>query len=232
MHPFVHLHVHSQYSLLDGQASISGLVDKASADGMRAIALTDHGAMYGIKEFLNYVSRKNAPVFAEIKKTEGEITTLEKSGFSPEKMALLHEKLTAAKGRLFKPIVGCECYRARRGRFLQKEKIDGSGWHLIVLAKNLQGYKNLIKIVSKSWTEGFYYRPRIDKELLEQYHEGLIVSSACLGGEIPKKIDAGKLKEAEEAIQWYKGLFGADYYLELQRHKTDREGADLTTYPK
>lgn len=232
MHPFVHLHVHSQYSLLDGQASISGLVDKASADGMRAIALTDHGAMYGIKEFLNYVSRKNAPVFAEIKKTEGEITTLEKSGFSPEKMALLHEKLTAAKGRLFKPIVGCECYLARRGRFLQKEKIDGSGWHLIVLAKNLQGYKNLIKIVSKSWTEGFYYRPRIDKELLEQYHEGLIVSSACLGGEIPKKIDAGKLKEAEEAIQWYKGLFGADYYLELQRHKTDREGADLTTYPK
>ncbi|HBG57511.1 MAG TPA: DNA polymerase III subunit alpha, partial [Porphyromonadaceae bacterium] len=108
----------------------------------------------------------------------------------------------------------------------------GSGWHLVVLAKNLQGYKNLIKIVSKSWTEGFYYRPRIDKELLEQYREGLIISSACLGGEISRKVDSEQIKEAEEAVQWYKKIFGDDYYLEIQRHKTDRTDADQTTYPK
>jgi DNA polymerase-3 subunit alpha len=111
-------------------------------------------------------------------------------------------------------------------------KVDGSGWHLVVLAKNLKGYKNLIKIVSKSWTEGFYYRPRIDKELLEKYSEGLIVSSACLGGEISRKVDNGQINEAEEVVQWYKRVFGDDYYIELQRHKTDRPDADQTTYPK
>lgn len=111
------------------------------------------------------------------------------------------------------------------------DKVDGSGWHLVVLAKNLTGYKNLIKIVSKSWTEGFYYRPRIDKDLLEKYSEGLIVSSACLGGEISRKIDSGQLNEAEEAVQWYKSVFGDDYYIEIQRHKTDRPDADQTTYP-
>ncbi|MFA7389671.1 MAG: DNA polymerase III subunit alpha, partial [Proteiniphilum sp.] len=134
--------------------------------------------------------------------------------------------------KLFKPIVGCECYLARRDRFSQSEKIDGSGWHLVVLAKNLTGYKNLIKIVSKSWTEGFYYRPRIDKELLEQHSEGLIVSSACLGGEISRKVDSGQTSDAEEAVQWYKRVFGDDYYLELQRHKTNRPDADQSTYPK
>ncbi|MFA5734326.1 MAG: DNA polymerase III subunit alpha, partial [Proteiniphilum sp.] len=130
------------------------------------------------------------------------------------------------------PIVGCECNLARRDRFSQSEKIDGSGWHLVVLAKNLTGYKNLIKIVSKSWTEGFYYRPRIDKELLEQHSEGLIVSSACLGGEISRKVDSGQTSDAEEAVQWYKRVFGDDYYLELQRHKTNRPDADQSTYPK
>ena len=128
--------------------------------------------------------------------------------------------------------MGCECYLARRDRFSQTDKIDGSGWHLVVLAKNFTGYKNLIKIVSKSWTEGFYYRPRIDKELLEQHSEGLIVTSACLGGEISRKVDSGQIGEAEEAVQWYKRVFGEDYYLELQRHKTNRPDADQTTYPK
>lgn len=239
MHPFVHLHVHSQYSLLDGQASIPRLVDKAYADGMRAIALTDHGAMYGIKEFLNYVNKKNAPVKNEIakigdeiKKLEAELTASDKDQRIEDELRLLREKRIETEKRIFKPIVGCECYLARRDRFQQNDKIDGSGWHLVVLAKNLQGYKNLIKLVSKSWTEGFYYRPRIDKELLEQYSEGLIVSSACLGGEISRKVDSDQINEAEEAVQWYKKVFGDDYYLELQRHKTDRPDADQTTYPK
>jgi DNA polymerase-3 subunit alpha len=232
MHPFVHLHVHSQYSLLDGQASIQRLVDKATGDRMKAIALTDHGAMYGIKEFLNYCNKKNAPVKAEINKLRDEIESLEKGGETTVKTAQLREQLTATESKLFKPIVGCECYLARRDRFSQSDKIDGSGWHLLVLAKNLKGYRNLIKIVSKSWTEGFYYRPRIDKELLEQYSEGLIISSACLGGEISRKVDSGQITEAEEAVQWYKRVFGDDYYLELQRHKTDRPDADQTTYPK
>ncbi len=239
MHPFVHLHVHSQYSLLDGQASIPRLVDKAFDDGMRAIALTDHGAMYGIKEFLNYVNKKNAPVKNEIAKIEDEIKKLEAEPTASNndqrienELRLLREKRIETEKKIFKPIVGCECYLARRDRFQQNDKIDGSGWHLVVLAKNLQGYKNLIKLVSKSWTEGFYYRPRIDKELLEQYSEGLIVSSACLGGEISRKVDSDQINEAEEAVQWYKKVFGDDYYLELQRHKTDRPDADQTTYPK
>ncbi|MDD3075989.1 MAG: DNA polymerase III subunit alpha [Proteiniphilum sp.] len=239
MHPFVHLHVHSQYSLLDGQASIPRLVDKAYDDGMRAIALTDHGAMYGIKEFLNYVNKKNAPVKNEIakigdeiKKLEAELTASDKDQRIEDELRLLREKRIETEKKIFKPIVGCECYLARRDRFQQNDKIDGSGWHLVVLAKNQQGYKNLIKLVSKSWTEGFYYRPRIDKELLEQYSEGLIVSSACLGGEISRKVDSDQINEAEEAVQWYKKVFGDDYYLELQRHKTDRPDADQTTYPK
>ncbi len=240
MQPFVHLHVHSQYSLLDGQASIPRLVNKAIDDGMKAIALTDHGAMYGVKEFLNYVNSKNAPINKEIGKIKAQIKELEKqTGEAPRgeisengKLLQLKEQLAATKKKLFKPIVGCECYLARRDRFKQTDKIDGSGWHLVVLAKNLTGYKNLIKMVSKSWTEGFYYRPRIDKELLKEHSEGLIVSSACLGGEISRKIDSGQINEAEEAVQWYKSVFGEDYYLELQRHKTNRPDADHTTYPK
>ncbi|NMB05198.1 MAG: PHP domain-containing protein, partial [Bacteroidales bacterium] len=168
MHPFVHLHVHSQYSLLDGQASIQRLVDKAMNDGMPAIALTDHGAMYGIKEFLNYCNKKNGPHKTEIAKLRKEIDSLKNEDDSTGRKAALQQQLQAAEQKLFKPIVGCECYLARRDRFSQSEKIDGSGWHLVVLAKNLTGYKNLVKLVSKSWTEGFYYRPRIDKELLEQ----------------------------------------------------------------
>lgn len=228
MEPFIHLHVHSQYSLLDGQASIQRLVDKAKGDGMKALALTDHGSMFGIKEFYNYVKKKNAPVFSEIKKIKAAIAEVKEEGAVLEE---LKKKLQEEESHLFKPILGCECYVAHRNRKLKEGKQDMSGWHLIVLAKNLQGYKNLIKMVSQSWTEGFYMRPRIDKELLEKYHEGLIVSSACLGGEIPKKITRGEPQEVDEAIQWFKNLFGEDFYLELQRHKTSRPDANLEVYP-
>ena len=235
MQPFVHLHVHSQYSLLDGQASIARLVDKAMKDGMKAIALTDHGVMYGVKDFVNYISKKNAPVKSKIKKIENELKTLHSNSSIEDTTAMeqeLNDRLKIEKNNLFKPIIGCECYLARRDRFQQNDKVDSSGWHLVLLAKNFKGYQNLIKIVSKSWTEGFYYRPRIDKELLEKYSEGLIVSSACLGGEISRKVDNGEIEEAEEAVKWYKSVFGDDYYLELQRHKTNRPDADATTYVK
>ena len=143
MTPFVHLHVHSQFSVLDGQASIQALVDKALGDGMKALALTDHGNMFGVKEFFNYVSKKNKG--------------------KPEE-------------EWFKPIIGCEVYVARNGRLQQRKEVkeDARGWHLILLAKNYQGYKNLMKIVSHAWTEGYYYCARTDHEELEKYHEGLI----------------------------------------------------------
>ncbi|MBA4410057.1 MAG: DNA polymerase III subunit alpha [Odoribacter sp.] len=178
MIPFTHLHVHSQYSILDGAASVKGLIAKAKGDGMTALALTDHGNMFGAKEFYD-ICRK-----------EG-----------------------------IKPIIGCETYVAETSRHSKKDaKVDRSGYHLILLAKNLVGYRNLLKLVSTAYTEGFYYKPRIDKELLEQHHEGLIVSSACLGGEVPQHIMAGHLQDADETIQWFKSLFGDDFYLELMRH--------------
>ena len=234
MEPFIHLHVHTQYSLLDGQASIDALINKAYADGMRAIAVTDHGNMFGIKEFFNKVNKKNGKVQGTIKDLQKELKTLDaKEERTDEENARLAEipgLLEKAKGDLFKPIIGCECYCARNHRSQKTEKEDRSGWHLIVLAKNMTGYKNLIKIVSQSWTEGFYGRPRIDKELLEQHREGLIVCSACLGGEIPQKIMHGNIHAAEEAVLWFKQLFGEDYYLELQRHETHRADADQTVY--
>ena len=201
MEPFVHLHVHTQYSILDGQAAIPKLVDKAIADGMPGMAITDHGNMMGIKEFLNYVIKINKK-----RKEDG---------------------LPA-----FKPIVGCEMYVAPR-RLTDKEKSagDGANYHLIVLAKNNHGYHNLIKLVSKAWTEGFYGHPRTDRYELEKYHEDLIVASACLGGEVPKKITAGRYDEAEEAILWYKRVFGDDYYLELQLHKATVARANQEAYP-
>ncbi|MDR3129296.1 MAG: DNA polymerase III subunit alpha [Tannerellaceae bacterium] len=200
MEPFVHLHVHTQYSLLDGQASIDALVDKAIREGMKALAVTDHGNMFGIKEFVNKVHKRNT-------------------------------KLAEGK-EPFKAIIGCECYCARNGRLKRDGKEDLSGWHLIVLAKNLQGYRNLIKMVSLSWTEGFYGRPRIDKELLEKHHEGLIICSACLGGELPRLIANGRIDKAEESLLWFKNIFGEDYYLEIQRHPTSDPTADITVYPK
>ena len=233
MKPFIHLHVHTQYSLLDGQAPIDSLIDKAYNDGMRAIAVTDHGNMFGIKEFFNKVNKKNGKVQGAIKDLQKELKTLETAEPSAEnslRKEELSKQLNEAKGNLFKPIIGCECYCARNHRHKRETKEDRSGWHLIVLAKNMQGYKNLIKIVSLSWTDGFYGRPRIDKELLEQHHEGLIVCSACLGGEIPQKIMKGSIQEAEEAILWFKNLMGDDYYLEMQRHETHRPDTDQTVY--
>ena len=195
---FVHLHVHTQYSLLDGQASIKRLVDKAMADGMRGIAITDHGNMFGVKEFINYVNKVNKGV--------------------------------ADPSKRFKPIIGCEMYVARRAMRIKKEKQDQGGYHLVVLAKNERGYHNLIKLVSRAWTEGYYMRPRTDRAELEHYREGLIVASACLGGEVPSKIVAGRLDEAEEAVRWYKKTFGDDYYLELQLHRATAEHANHEAY--
>lgn len=232
MVPFVHLHVHSQYSLLDGQASVSGLVDKAIADGMPAIALTDHGNMFGIKEFFNYVKKKNKKYNDAIGEIEKEIKSFQEKGESEALIAEKEKEIAELKAKLFKPILGCECYVARTSRHDKGSREHLSGHHLVVLAKNFIGYKNLIKMVSIGWVEGFYGRPRIDKELLEKYHEGLIVSSACLGGEIPRYIMQGNLAKAEESVLWFKNLFGDDYYLELQRHETTKSTADRTIYPK
>ncbi|MDR1408323.1 MAG: DNA polymerase III subunit alpha [Tannerella sp.] len=236
MEPFVHLHVHTQYSLLDGQASIHALVEKARKDGMRALAVTDHGNMFGIKEFYNRVKKENSKYTGVIKDCEAELKTLaEKENPTPEEqeqIQTLSAKIDENKNHLFKPILGCECYCARNGLENKSEKEDLGGWHLIVLAKTLKGYKNLIKMVSISWTEGFYRNARIDKRLLEKYHEDLIVCSACLGGEIPQLIMKGQIEKAEESMLWFKNLFGDDYYLELQRHRTDEPGADREIYPK
>lgn len=174
---FTHFHVHSQYSILDGAASIPGLIEKAKADGQTALALTDHGNMFGIKLFYDTCRQKG-----------------------------------------IKPILGCEAYVARVSLYNKEKPVDRSGEHLIILAKNLTGYLNLVKLCSTAFCDGFYYRPRIDKTQLEKHHEGLIISSACLGGEIDQKIMAGDLEGAEKAALWYKNLFGEDYYLEVMRH--------------
>ena len=211
MAQFTHLHVHSHYSMLDGMSKIPDLVDKARRDGMYALALTDHGNMFGIKDFLDTVSKVNKS------RAEGEPA--------------------------FKPIVGTEAYCARRSLH-DKDKnlkeinpetgrdriVDSSGYHLILLAKNLQGYHSLCKLASIAYTEGFYNRPRIDHEVLKQYHEGLIVCSACLGGEIPQLILRGDLEGAERAVLWFKEVFGDDYYIELMRHQTDKPNANYDTY--
>ena len=239
MQDFVHLHVHSQYSILDGQASIQKLVDKAIDDGMRGIAITDHGNMFGIKEFWNYVKKKNGARRDKLKQTSAAIAALQEvadRGEATEEQLTELARLKAEYDSLpkedFKAIIGCEVYVARRGLQYKEGKQDQSGWHLILLAKNKTGYKNLIKIVSKAWTDGFYMRPRTDHAELEKYHEGLICCSACLGGEIPKKIEAGDLAAAEEAVRWHKSLFGEDYYLELQLHKATVEHANHEFYPQ
>ncbi len=182
MVPFTHLHVHSQYSILDGAASVSALVEKAKADGMTALALTDHGTMFGIKEFHS-----------------------------------------ACKKAGIKPILGCETYVAVRNLNDKSDVVDRYGDHLILLAKNKTGYRNLIKLISIANTEGFYYKARIDKATLQKYSEGLIVSSACLGGEIPGFIMKNKIQEADNAIEWYKSVFGSDFYLEVMRHPAEEQ---------
>ncbi len=292
MSGFVHLHTHTQYSLLDGQASVAKLVDKAIKDGMPGIAITDHGNMFAIKEFSNYVGKVNGAKAKKEKELKGllnkmltlleehenlstlltqkreeekalqiEIDAAQKADkdFEPseeqakqlsELAALIADlqamekefAFDAVKAREivvementppFKPIIGCEVYVARRGDLnLKTEKVDRGGYHLILLAKNFKGYKNLLKIVSKAWTDGFYDRPRTDRHELEKYHEGLICCSACLGGEIPRLIQDDRLQEAEESVLWYKNLFGEDYYLELQLHKATVERANHEAYP-
>jgi len=229
MDTFVHLHVHSYFSVLDGMSSISGLVDKASKSGMNAIALTDHGNMFGIKEFFNYTKKKNAKIKDQLKAIENDLKSEE---LTPERKAELEKELAETKKKLFKPILGCEAYVARRGRTLKDSQEDRSGYHLVLLAKNKTGYRNLCKLVSHGWVEGFYYRPRIDHEILKKYSEGIIASSACLGGEIHKKVESGNLQAAEEAVLWYKEVFGDDFYIELQRHKTDKPNADYECFEK
>ncbi|HOO99584.1 MAG TPA: DNA polymerase III subunit alpha [Bacteroidales bacterium] len=190
MSGFAHLHVHTQYSILDGASAISKLIDKAKAMEMEAIAITDHGNMFGVKEFHNTATRKG-----------------------------------------IKPLIGCEIYVAKRSVSDVSGKEDRSGDHLILLAKNLTGYKNLVKLVSTAWTKGFYYKPRVDKDLLAQYHEGLIASSACLAGEIPDEILNGSTAGAEAALKSYLDIFGDDFYLEVMRHETHDPEADRTVFP-
>lgn len=234
MQDFVHLHVHTQYSILDGQASVKRLVDKAVANGMRGMAVTDHGNMMGIKEFFNYVNKINSGTKDKIGILEKKIKTIlngaENSTNSEAEVCEAKEEIETLKKKLFKPIFGCEMYVAHRRLFNKDGKRDNSGYHLIVLAKNEKGYHNLIKLVSKAWTEGFYSRPRTDKVELEKYHEGLIICSACLGGEVPRLIRDGNFEEAEKTIKWYKNLFGEDYYLEMQRHKANVPRANHETY--
>lgn len=229
MNSFVHLHVHSHYSVLDGMSSIPNLVDKASKSGMHAVALTDHGCMFGIKEFFNYTKKKNGKVksqLAELKKQ------LQNPELSDDERTEIEKQIEETGKKMFKPIMGCEAYVARRGLNIKESQEDRSGYHLVLLAKNKKGYQNLCKLVSTSWIDGMYYRPRIDHNLLEKYSEGLIASSACLGGEIHKKVESGNLDEAEKSILWYKRVFGDDFYIELQRHKTDKPNADYNTFGK
>ena len=203
MEDFIHLHVHTYYSLLDGQSPVEKLVDKAIANGMRGMAITDHGNMFGVKELFNYCNKVNGK--------------LKKEGKEP-----------------FKPIFGCEMYVAHRKKSDRvKEKGDMGGYHLIVLAKNYNGYKNLIKLVSRAWVDGYYMRPRTDREDLEKYHEDLIVCSACIAGEVPAKILKNDIAGAREAVEWYKNMFGDDYYLELQRHEVrdPHQRANRETFP-
>ena len=185
---FVHLHVHTQYSILDGQSSIENLFNRADELGMPALAITDHGNMYGVKEFFKY----------------------------------------AKKHPNVKPIIGCEIY-VSKGDHRIKEK---GYYHLILLAKNYQGYLNLVKIVSEGHINGMYYKPRVSHEIIEQYHEGLICSSACMAGEVPRAILAHDEKAIEEAILWHKRVFGEDYYLEVMKHKTEVPGLDNDLYQK
>ncbi len=190
MSSFAHLHVHTQYSILDGASNISLLIDRVKALGMEAVAITDHGNMFGVKEFHSTALKKG-----------------------------------------IKPVIGCEIYVAKRSIGDTSGKEDRSGDHLILLAKNLKGYKNLVKLVSTAWIKGFYYKPRIDKALLAQYREGLIASSACLAGEVQDEILNGSITGAEEALKSYIDLFGDDFYLEIQRHETLDPEADRTVFP-
>ncbi|MBQ6019298.1 MAG: PHP domain-containing protein, partial [Clostridia bacterium] len=178
MTEFTHLHVHTEYSLLDGASKIKPLCKRAAELGMKSLAITDHGVMFGVIDFYK-----------------------------------------AAHDAGIKPIIGCEVYVAPRTRFDKEHGPDSKRYHLILLAENQQGYKNLIRIVSDAWTEGFYTKPRIDRQLLEQYHEGIICLSACLAGEIPQALLDNNYEKAKETALWYDGVFGrGNYFLEIQDH--------------
>jgi DNA polymerase III subunit alpha len=181
---FTHLHVHTQYSILDGASSVEPLLDKAAADGMHALAITDHGNMYGVLHFTNYAKKIGV-----------------------------------------KPIIGCEVYVTDGSRFDKKGKEDRSGYHMVLLAKNRKGYDNLSKLVSLGYLEGYYYTPRIDKELLFAHSDGLIASTACLGGEIPQTIMTKGVEKAAVVLQEYLDVFGDDFYIELQRHGLEEQEA-------
>ena len=182
MGEFVHLHLHTEYSLLDGAAKISSIADKAISEGQDAVAITDHGVMYGAVEFY-----------------------------------------TALKDKGVKPIIGCEVYVAPRTRFLKEGKADSSGHHLILLCKNAEGYRNLCYMVSMSFTDGFYSRPRVDMDLLREHHTGLVALSGCVAGKIPQLILAGNMAEAESCAADMREIFGDDFYLEIQNHGLDDE---------
>ncbi|NLA76905.1 MAG: PHP domain-containing protein, partial [Clostridiales bacterium] len=174
---FTHLHVHTEYSLLDGACRIGELLDRAKALGQEAVAITDHGVMYGVVDFYK-----------------------------------------AAKERGIKPIIGCEVYVAARSRFDRQHSLDSERHHLVLLCENDTGYKNLMHLVSRSWTEGFYTKPRVDRELLEKHHEGIIALSACLAG-VPSRLLARDYDEARRVAEYYNGVFGeGNYFLELQNH--------------
>ena len=225
---FTHLHVHSHYSMLDGMSKVPDLVAKCKKNGMYSLALTDHGNMFGIKDFADTVNKENGKVKDAIKEQQAIIGKPEST--DEEKIAA-QEQIEKLNKQFFKPIFGIETYCAP----VSIDKRDGRqdrGWHLILLAKNKTGYHSLCKLSSIAYTDGFYYNPRIDHSLLEKYHEGLICSSACLAGEVPQKIMNGDMKGAEETIQWFKNLFGDDYYLEVQRHKTDKPGGDTEVYER
>ena len=225
---FTHLHVHSHYSMLDGMSKVPDLVAKCKKYCMYSLALTDHGNMFGIKDFADTVNKENGKVKDAIKEQQAIIGKPEST--EEEKIAA-QQQIEKLNKQFFKPIFGIETYCAP----ISIEKRDGRqdrGWHLILLAKNKTGYHSLCKLSSIAYTDGFYYNPRIDHSLLEKYHEGLICSSACLAGEVPQKIMNGDMKGAEESIQWFKNLFGDDYYLEVQRHKTDKPGGDTEVYER
>jgi DNA polymerase-3 subunit alpha len=218
---------------------------------MRGMAITDHGNMMGIKEFFNYTSKVIGKAKGALKAANEKLTALEegtytpqldKKGNNPDEGKSIQELIEETRKELekqkkianFKPIFGCEMYVARRGdKFLKEGKVDQSGWHLVVLAKNKIGYKNLIKLVSRSWVDGFYMRPRTDHKDLEQFSEGLIVCSACLGGELPQKILKESIEDAEKSAQWFKDTFGDDFYIELQRHEVTDPNvrANRETFP-
>ena len=177
MSNFVHLHIHSEFSLLDGANRIKDLPKRAKELGMDAIAITDHGVMYGAIDFYK-----------------------------------------ACKSEGVKPIIGCEVYVAPRSRFDKEPNIDNKYYHLILLAKNNQGYKNLSKLVSLGFLDGYYYKPRIDLEILEKYHEGLICLSGCLAGSVNQALLNGNEEETERIAKWHKDIFGEDYYIEIQNN--------------